>query len=119
MGVFSNLNVPRIGSYVVYGCSETFECGFFFVKMLKIVDFPVFGGPQITHCISAFFIPCLLPLPLFFLFSALSLNFFNLDVRFFNIFSDDLCLGHSFIIISKQVILSPSVVAFRKSSSAL
>ena len=37
-----------------------------FVRVLKIVDLPVFGNPARTHCMSAFLIPCLEDFPDFF-----------------------------------------------------
>lgn len=37
-----------------------------FVRVWNIVDFPVFGNPARTHCMSAFFIPACPPLPDFF-----------------------------------------------------
>lgn len=86
--------------------------------MLKIVDFPEFGNPARTHCISAFFIPACPPLPDFFCFSIEDFIFLYRLVRFFRIFSEDLCFGTSFIITSKHSILSWSEVAFRYSSSA-
>lgn len=76
-----------------------------------MVDFPVLGNPARTHCMSAFLIPACPPFPAFFCFSSPSLSFLYLFVRFFRMFSEDLCFGHSFIIISRQAILSSSVVA--------
>ena len=64
IGASSNLNVPSWGWNVVNGCGDIF--GFRFVRVLKIVDLPVFGNPARTHCMSAFFIPCCFPLPDFF-----------------------------------------------------
>lgn len=55
IGVSSNLNVPSCGSRVVNGKGDIL--GFRFVRVLKIVDLPVFGNPTRTHCISAFLIP--------------------------------------------------------------
>ena len=103
----------------MYGLGDVFAFGFWLVNMLNIVDFPVFGNPKRVHCISAFFIPGFDDLPDFFLFSIPFFSFVYLVVKFFNIFSDDLCLGHSFIIISKHVILSSSVFASLNSCSAL
>ncbi len=45
-------------------CGEVFA--FCFVRVLKIVDLPVFGNPARTHCMSAFFIPTCPLLPDFF-----------------------------------------------------
>lgn len=103
----------------MYGCGEVFAFGFCLVKMLNIVVFPVFGNPRRVHCISAFFIPACDDLPDFFLLSTPFLSFVSLVVRFFNIFSDDLCFGHSFIIISRHAILSSSFFASLNSCSAL
>lgn len=91
------------------GCGEIF--GLSFVRVLKIVDFPVLGKPTRRDCISAFLIPGCLPFPDFFCFVIFVFNFFKRFERFFLMFSADLCLGHSFIIISRKAIFSPSVVA--------
>ena len=64
IGASSNLNVLSWGWNVVNGCGDIF--GFRFVRVLKIDDFPVFGNPARTHCMSAFLIPCCFPLPDFF-----------------------------------------------------
>ena len=89
------------------------------VSILNKVDFPEFGSPKNTHCMSPFLIPSFVLFPDFFLRSTPSFNLFNLLVRFFLMFSEDLCFGHSFIMISRHVILSSSVVATWKSCSAL
>ena len=117
IGVSSNLKIPICGSWVVNGCGDIF--GFRFVRVLKIVDLPVFGNPARTHCMSAFLIPCCFPLPDFFCLDRFVFSFFNLVVRLRSRFSEDLCFGASFIIISKHVILSSSVVALWNSCSAL
>ena len=89
------------------------------VKRLKSCDFPTFGNPTRTHCISAFFIPCWDDFPAFFLFVMFCFSFLSRVVRLRSMFSADLCFGHSFIIISRQGIRSSSVVASRNSFSAL
>jgi len=109
MGVSSNLKVPSWGAWVVKGYGEIF--GFSFVRILKRVDFPVFGKPTRRHCVSAFLIPGCFPFPDLFCFVILVFNFFRRFERFFLMFSADLCFGHSFIIISRQEIRSSSVVA--------
>jgi len=48
----------------VNSCGEVFA--FWRVRVLKIVDLPVFGNPARTHCMSAFLIPACPPLPDFF-----------------------------------------------------
>lgn len=78
------------------------------VNLLKRVDFPVFGNPTRMHCMSAFLIPSREDFPDFFCFSKLVFSFFRRSVRFFNIFSDDLCLGHSLTMISRHAIRSRS-----------
>lgn len=107
--VSSKLKVPSCGLYVVNGCGDIF--GFRFVRVLKIVDLPVFGSPTRTHWMSAFFIPrCE---DFFFLdFERFDFSFFNLVFRLRSMFSDDLCFGASLIIISKHFIFSSSVVAW-------
>jgi len=88
------------------------------VRVLKIVDFPAFVNPARTHCMSAFLIPWREDFPDFFCLSRFDFSFFNLVVRLRNMFSEDLCFGHSLIIISRHVILCSSVVASWNSCSA-
>ena len=92
------------------GCGAIFVSRF--VRVLKIVDLPVFGNPRRTHCIPAFLIPCCFPLPDFFCLAKFVFSFFNLVVRLRRRFSEDLCFGASLIIIFKHVIRFSSVVAF-------
>ena len=101
--------LPNRGFIVVNGWGEVFA--FKEVKELNRLVFPVFEGPARMHCISAFRIPCFELFPDFFLFSSPSRNFFKRIVRFLSMFSEDLCLGHSLIMISRQAILSSSVDA--------
>ncbi len=98
------------------GCGDIF--GFNPVRILKIVDLPVFGNPVRTHCMLAFLIPCCEDLPDFFCLLKFDFSFFNLVVRLRSMFSADLCFGASFIIISRHVIRSSSVVASWNSFSA-
>jgi len=88
------------------------------VRVLKIVDLPVFGSPMRMHCMGAFLIPACFPLPDFFCLIKFDFSFFNLVVRLRSMFSEDLCFGHSFIIVSRQMILSSSVVAWWNFCSA-
>jgi len=108
--------VPSWGWCVVNSWGEIFV--FCSVNISNRVDFPVFVNPVRIVCMSAFFTPFLEPAD-FFCFARFCLSFFNLVFRFLNMFSADLCFGHSLIIISRQAILSSSVVARRKSCSAL
>lgn len=80
--------------------------------------FPVFVNPASTTCMSGFFIPIWFPFPDFFRFSIEVFSFVYLFVRFFLMFSEDLCFGTSFIMISKHASLSSSVVASKYSCSA-
>ena len=84
-----------------------------------MVDFPVFGRPARTTCMSAFFIPTCPPLPELFCLATFDFSFLYRMVRFFRMFSEDLCFGTSFIIISRHAILSLSEVACWYSASAL
>lgn len=69
----SKLKVPSWGQYVVNRCGEILvSC---LVRVLNIVDFPVFGNPVRTHCMSAFFIPEEVPLPDFFCFAREAFSF--------------------------------------------
>lgn len=91
------------------GCGDIFvDC---FVRVLNMLDFPVFGKPARTTCMSAFFIPACPPLPDFFCLTTFDFNFLYRMVRFFRMFSEDLCFGTSFIMISRQAILCSSEVA--------
>jgi len=72
IGVSSNLNVPSWGLFVVKGCGETFA--FRLVSVLKRVDFPEFGNPTRTICMSDFFIPSCFPFPDFLCFAKFSLE---------------------------------------------
>lgn len=55
------------------GCGDIFV--FSFVRVLNIVDLPVFGNPARMHCISAFLIPCCEDLPDFFCFTRFAFSF--------------------------------------------
>ncbi len=109
IGASSYIIIPSNGRKVVKGCSEVFAL--FPVNVLNIVDFPVFGNPARIHCIGAFFIVSWVLFPDFFLFSTPFCSFFIRVVRFFRIFSLDLCFGHSFIMMSRHLIRSSSEVA--------
>jgi len=100
----------------VNGCGDIF--GVSPVRSLKIVDLPEFGSPTRTHWASAFLIPCCFPLPDFFCLAKFVFSFLYRLTRFFRMFSEDLCFGTSFIIISRHAIRSSSVVAFWNSCSA-
>lgn len=115
--VSSYLKTPGADLNVVKGCGDVFS--FSPVNMLKIVVFPTLGNPVSMHCASSFFIPSCPDFPDFFCLETFAFSFFIRVLRFASIFSAPLCLGHSFIIISKHCILSSSVAALRKSSSAL
>jgi len=84
---------------------------FWLVSVLNMVDFPVFGYPAKTHCMSAFLIPACPPFPAFFCFSTPDFSFLYRFVRFLRMFSEDLCFGTSFIIISRHAILCSSDAA--------
>jgi len=79
---------------------------------------PEFGSPMRMHWASAFLIPCCEDFPDFFCLAKFDFSFLYLLIRFFRMFSEDLCFGTSFIITSRQAILSSSVVAFWNSCSA-
>jgi len=73
IGASSWWKVPSCGWYVVKLWGEILvSC---FVRVLNIVDFPTFGNPARTHCMSAFFIPACPPLPDFFCFATFDFNF--------------------------------------------
>ena len=55
------------------GCGDILASRF--VRVLNIVDLPVFGNPIRMHCISAFLIPVCFPLPDFFCLARVAFSF--------------------------------------------
>lgn len=105
--------VPISGLYVVYGISDSFEREFLFVSKLKSVDFPVFGKPAKTICISAFFMVSCEDFFDFFCFSIDSFSFLYLVLKLARIDSPALCFGTCFNISLRHSNLSSSVSASR------
>jgi len=66
---------------------------FWFVRVLKSEDFPVFGNPMRMACMSDFFIPCFFPLPDFFALLIFSLSFLYLVLSSALRFSAPLWVG--------------------------
>ena len=65
--------MPSCGLKVVNGCGDIFVLSP--VSVLNRVDFPEFGNPARTICMSAFLIPACPPLPDFFCFATFIFSF--------------------------------------------